>query len=1249
MRIEHVATTLLMGLALQAHPADPRERSLEQHDAYGRVTRRADGERVVYPYDPARPPLPFGARPARVKSQRHEEPHRNGLEGAPSPVHPTLEVTEEWRRSIFGIGVNGLEVADLDQDGDVEIVATAGEFSSAGFWTVLRPVPGGFENAYASDELPEGIGSLRVAQLDGDPALEVAIGTDTPFDPAVGQTARIVVFDGVTHRIERTLVTPALSVRGLTFANVDADPSLEAVFCDDPPGEEGGLFVHDVATGALQFSLPGFGCDDLAVGNVDDDPGLEIVLARWGEPGQVVDAATRLVQWTYLPGFGNHVALANLDPDPRSEIVGSGIWGHIGIVDAVLQVEQGSISTSHDVGAIAVLDVEGDGPLEIVYGDGQFGRIHVHDAVTLAEKWSVDNPENGVTNLAVGNVDGDPTPELVWGAGVGDSGPDHLYVLDTVTRLREWDSLDFAGPFYALSHGDVDGDGQPEILYGSMETDHGYDGGVWFVHDARTKALEYVGGPTSDFGTSVLWRIRNANVDADPQQEVFVTGEAGDPSESAIFCVDGLTHAEQWHVTVPNGLTFQSLQVGNVDADPGLEVVASVDVVSTGAPGAYVYVFDAATGALEWQSPSLSSDFISFPFLRLGNVDGDANVEIVFAAEERHLYVADGVTHVIDDLGDFGVTALDLADRDGNGVSEIIVGDDEGGLRAVDAFGASTAIATYPDPIDGLAVRDVTGDGVADYVLAADEHVLIRDGATGIERWNSGRVRHGYYQGVGARDSLLVADIDVDGRLEIFVNLGSIGVRVWELPPSGDVALFVTDTPDPALVGGSVTYEWRVQNQGAAGALGVGLAVALPTGAAFVSSTPGAPTCTAAGGVLSCALPNLPGGAASVVTVVVTPSGPGALTTSGTLTLASPDPVPSNNTRTETTRVTASLESDLAVSVSDDQAVARPSEIIVYAIRVTNQGPWPVGSISVSDVVPAALEVITYGGDGNYDPGTGLWTGLDLAPGGLATLTLLARVTDDALSPIDYAVSVAPTSGSDPVPGNNSAVDSDRVRRGWTELDHGVTLTTSLGPAGERFFVLQQVEEASYEMVLDAVSGDLGDAGSPLRVERVTSSLVPFAASQAAGLGPGRSLRWRGVDDDEAVVRVASGECTTGCGPDDLFRVRFYDTTYDIPRFNNANGQATVLFIQNTGRAAVHGTLHFWTSFGSEAARVPFAIQSPRGTLVLPTTGIVDLQDESGSITVTHDAPYGTLAGKAVSIQPSTGFSFDAPMRPRPH
>ncbi|HET9318028.1 MAG TPA: hypothetical protein VFQ51_20710, partial [Vicinamibacteria bacterium] len=300
--------------------------------------------------------------------------------------------------------------------------------------------------------------------------------------------------------------------------------------------------------------------------------------------------------------------------------------------------------------------------------------------------------------------------------------------------------------------------------------------------------------------------------------------------------------------------------------------------------------------------------------------------------------------------------------------------------------------------------------------------------------------------------------------------------------------------------------------------------------------------------------------------------------------------------------------------------------------------------------VPAGLDVLTFVPSvGSYDPGTGAWTDMNLGTGQVADLRLIGQVRPDASGTLTNSAVVSPAGGvSDPAGGNNGASDTNVVRAGWTELAHGVSLSSAIPPSAERFFAMRQDGEASYEVVVDDLSGDLGDAGSPLRLQRLSPNLVPLQESTAAGLGPARSLRWQSVGEEELVVRVASGQCASACGAADVFRVRAYDTTYDLARFNNAGSQVSVLLLQNIGRGAAHGTVRFWSEFGSLIVEVPFAIQSPNGLYVLATASLSELQGESGSVTVTSDAPYATLAGKIVSLDPATGFSFDTPMRPRP-
>jgi hypothetical protein len=56
---------------------------------------------------------------------------------------------------------------------------------------------------------------------------------------------------------------------------------------------------------------------------------------------------------------------------------------------------------------------------------------------------------------------------------------------------------------------------------------------------------------------------------------------------------------------------------------------------------------------------------------------------------------------------------------------------------------------------------------------------------------------------------------------------------------------------------------------------------------------------------------------------------------------------------------------------------------------------------------------------------------------------------------------------------------------------------------------------------------------------------------------------------------------------------------------------------------------------------------APAALFILPTANLAE--NQSGSIRIAHNCGYGGLSGKAVSIEPATGFTFDTAMSHRPH
>ena len=237
--------------------------------------------------------------------------------------------------------------------------------------------------------------------------------------------------------------------------------------------------------------------------------------------------------------------------------------------------------------------------------------------------------------------------------------------------------------------------------------------------------------------------------------------------------------------------------------------------------------------------------------------------------------------------------------------------------------------------------------------------------------------------------------------------------------------------------------------------------------------------------------------------------------------------------------------------------------------------------------------------------------------------------------------------------GEGTILDDDAPALSSLELTHGSRLTADLaavpGPlADEDLYRLAQPGPSSWEIVVDEVSGDIAPGLALDRLAEDNSTVLQTGAP--VGLGPARALRWqRRVPFGEMRqhIRVRSTSCTTGCGPDDTYRLRVHETTARIPRFNNTGSQATVVVLQNPTGQPVGANVDFWDAGGALLATAPLALPA-HGVGLFATPSSPALAGSSGSITITHDGPYGALAGKAVALEPATGFSFDSPLSYKP-
>lgn len=492
------------------------------------------------------------------------------------------------------------------------------------------------------------------------------------------------------------------------------------------------------------------------------------------------------------------------------------------------------------------------------------------------------------------------------------------------------------------------------------------------------------------------------------------------------------------------------------------------------------------------------------------------------------------------------------------------------------------------------------------------------------------------------REFPAVAMSPADRPLVVFHDStgGRLLAAYYGAPFSADLAVTVQDTPDPVAPRQVLTYRVDVQNLGPNAAMDGVASVMVPPGL-----TPRLipPACTYAPGphTLTCPLGMVSGGPASTIATfeMAVPIGlHGPLVGAASLTSSTADPNPSNDSTTVSTQTTPGL------------AVA-PLTVIEGSSGLTT-ARFEVRLLDDGGGVPAPVAVHYATGGGTATPADDyLFTSGDLTFTSPSTRTVDVQVVGDGkpepyetflleLSPVGAAVASNPAA---------FIVDDDAAVPAAGEIGHGTSLSADLAstgapgsPADTYRMVMPPL--SSFEVVVDGASGDI----APFGLLQLSPNGVVMQTAEPSAPGGSASLRFENpttLPVANTLVQVRSGSCTTDCGLDDVYRLRAYETTGRIPRFNNGGGQTTILVLHNPSAQAVTTRVHYWSADGERVASSSITL-APRATSVTSTADVAPGQ--AGSITVSHGAPHGVLRGKAVAIEPSTGFSFDSMLDYRP-
>jgi hypothetical protein len=455
-----------------------------------------------------------------------------------------------------------------------------------------------------------------------------------------------------------------------------------------------------------------------------------------------------------------------------------------------------------------LFDIDGDGKLDIVAARHSVLYAYKHDGTPL---WQTafgasasTSPEHGSTRMwasaVVGDFDGDGDAEIAVGSDADGSENVNVAVYDhTGELLPNWPQhFGASDEVRSIAAGDVDGDGQAEIL-----VNHTSSGPVTGVYEL-------------DGSMHPNW----------PQVE-----PSCDPAPPAEACWDF-------------GGYNQNIGAGDLDGDGVLDVISSYDAIGFGVfhgdgspfPTADSFTDRVITSVEAYHDLALSqqgwgtgdrSEFTYSPPV-IADIDGDGDKEIVLAGDHEHSDSTDnqGITTWVlnhdmtrpagwdspkdsgDPLayGDLGhnivptTPAPAVANLDGQPGLEIVVPTYDGKMYAYRSNGEvfwtytfATTGAPYTGASEALIV-DLNGDGAPEIVFAtfssgaqkapeSPTHLVVLDGG--------GNELHSielFARGSMAAPS--IGDLDGDGQLELVISLKDSlggnqgGVQIWDLPGS---------------------------------------------------------------------------------------------------------------------------------------------------------------------------------------------------------------------------------------------------------------------------------------------------------------------------------------------------------------------------------------------------------------------------------------------------------------------------------